>query len=1018
MSGDAAPPRRRVAVLGGGCGGLAAAWTLTATPELRARFEVTVYERSWRLGGKGASGRGSGDGFPGRRIEEHGLHIWFGFYAHAFRMLRDAYAEAGLAAGEDWWRVPFEKCDAVSLYDRGRGDTWIRQIMTLPVAPGPPPTRPRPFVLRRALARAARMVAHELRRGGTNAEPTRGGAPRASGDPLLSELAGTLDDTARTLESAPSEDAVWSAPVEIRRDGGALDPLGRDLRRLRWAATEAAGRLAGDDAGDEVRRGMPRPPGALTSRLRLLLGTVELVAATVAGLRADNGRAPDTVDLRAWLKSHGARDSVVDASPILRGLYDLTFAYRSGDKRAPDLAAGKALQSLLWMIDYEGAFMWRMRAGMGDVVFSPLYLALRQRGVRFRFFSQVTGLTVQPERPLIDRIELTRTARVRKGPDAYEPLERVGEWWCWPARPLADQVADGPGAAGPTSEALQRGADFDDAVLAIPAGALAEICGDLARRSTRFARMLDGTQTVRTKAMQLWLTRPVHELCHAAASDNKLDPPATAYVEPFDTYCDMSHLLTAEGAGSDGPKGVAYFCAVLDDSVPDADAQDHVHDAARRHLTEHARAFWPAAFNGDMFDWNVLYDPEERVGAQRLEAQYLRVNLDGSDRYVRTPAGGVDTRLEPGDCDFDNLALAGDWTHNAIDGGCVEAAVISGVRAGEALVERSRPASAVASLPAFVEFGELATAVPPFVCERLHLYGFIARADPARIRALCDRVLNAPTAGVRSYLPRFAHVLLVFSALDGMRSDAPAHRGLGAISYREAAIWIPVFINGGPRLFMPYLWLDDPIAIATGRELYGFTKTEGVIAGLPDASRPAGALELTVDRVTGAPAGAGESLATRQRLLTVHSGEVVRGTQRPAELGDLSALIEHFLGDGGADRDTEAEATRGSHPARRLAAGFHEFRAGRFRHVQLKQIRDAEHPDRATIQQLVETLSVIDLVAPRRFRLLPEHELTIAMPGGADFAATLGLESPQLTRGFEAEFGFRLEPGTVVWSAR
>ena len=147
-------------------------------------------------------------------------------------------------------------------------------------------------------------------------------------------------------------------------------------------------------------------------------------------------------------------------------------------------------------------------------------------------------------------------------------------------------------------------------------------------------------------------------------------------------------------------------------------------------------------------------------------------------------------------------------------------------------------------------------------------------------------------------------------------------------------------------------------------------------------------------------------------------GEVRRGTERPAELGDLPALIEHFLGDVGTDRDAEVEATRGRHSARRLAAGFHELRAGRFRHVLLKQIRDAEHPDRATIQQLVETLSVIDLAAPRRFRLLREHELTIAMPGGAELAATLGLKSPQMILGFAAEFGFRLEPGTVVWSAR
>ena len=39
------------------------------------------------LGGKCASGRG-----PHGRIEEHGLHIWFGFYDNSFDIIQDAYA--------------------------------------------------------------------------------------------------------------------------------------------------------------------------------------------------------------------------------------------------------------------------------------------------------------------------------------------------------------------------------------------------------------------------------------------------------------------------------------------------------------------------------------------------------------------------------------------------------------------------------------------------------------------------------------------------------------------------------------------------------------------------------------------------------------------------------------------------------------------------------------------------------------------------------------------------------------
>src|SRR6266508_6709403 len=83
---DGAAPRRpvRVAIVGGGCAGVAAAWHLSRQPG----YEVHVYERRWRLGGKGASVRDK-DG----RIRDHGLHIWLGFYENAFRMARECYAE-------------------------------------------------------------------------------------------------------------------------------------------------------------------------------------------------------------------------------------------------------------------------------------------------------------------------------------------------------------------------------------------------------------------------------------------------------------------------------------------------------------------------------------------------------------------------------------------------------------------------------------------------------------------------------------------------------------------------------------------------------------------------------------------------------------------------------------------------------------------------------------------------------------------------------------------------------------
>jgi uncharacterized protein with NAD-binding domain and iron-sulfur cluster len=79
--------RRKIAILGGGVASLTTAYELTRTPELAARHEVTVYQMGWRLGGKGASGRNLHEN-KGKRIEEHGLHVWLGFYENAFSLMK------------------------------------------------------------------------------------------------------------------------------------------------------------------------------------------------------------------------------------------------------------------------------------------------------------------------------------------------------------------------------------------------------------------------------------------------------------------------------------------------------------------------------------------------------------------------------------------------------------------------------------------------------------------------------------------------------------------------------------------------------------------------------------------------------------------------------------------------------------------------------------------------------------------------------------------------------------------
>ena len=170
--------------------------------------------------------------------------------------------------------------------------------------------------------------------------------------------------------------------------------------------------------------------------------------------------------------------------------------------------------------------------------------------------------------------------------------------------------------------------------------------------------------------------------------------PVEPRVEPLYTWCDMSYLLAHEGwRPEDGVRGLAYFCGVLDDRRGEtcAEADRRVKDSARSFLEEHLGDVWPgarAAEDDRSLEWRLLADRMGRAGAARLASQYWRANTAGSERYVLTPAGAVRHRLAADESGVDHLVLAGDWTRNGIDGGCVEAAIRSGVQAAQALIQR------------------------------------------------------------------------------------------------------------------------------------------------------------------------------------------------------------------------------------------------------------------------------------------------------------------------------------------
>ena len=101
----------KIAILGGGIGALTAAFELTNIPDWQSQYDITVYQQGWRLGGKGASARNPDANW---RIEEHGPHVWFGFYFNAFRVIEGAY----------------EYCRQNGLLPEGAFTTWQQAFQT------------------------------------------------------------------------------------------------------------------------------------------------------------------------------------------------------------------------------------------------------------------------------------------------------------------------------------------------------------------------------------------------------------------------------------------------------------------------------------------------------------------------------------------------------------------------------------------------------------------------------------------------------------------------------------------------------------------------------------------------------------------------------------------------------------------------------------------------------------------------------------------------------------------------
>lgn len=682
----------KIAVLGGGVGAITAAYELTQ-PELQGKYEVTVYQMGWRLGGKGASGRNQSEH---DRIEEHGLHIWLGCYENSFHIMREVYEALGrpegspLATAQD----AFKAHSKVVLNQKFK-EKWVPWVLNTPSSDSFPGDLKHTPGVWHYLLKVLEWIP---------------------------KIIDSLDSPElKAAENGPAHDSWWHNFLKSiglgkkhpHKDHFRADLL-HDARKLILSLGKSYGPAT--ETHKKIDELLVQFKEAIHNKIKHLIDDdLELLRAWIFidfGLTNIRGVFQDQLhhkgyetinnwDYRDWLAHHGASEEALN-SPILTVLYELVFAYENGVSMGPDvkqnMEAGTILKGLPRIaLGYTGAFMWKMQAGMGDVVFAPMYEVLKSRGVKFNFFHRVTNLRTDGKQ--VTKVEMSKQVNLLK--DEYDPLIPVKRLPCWPSKPLYDQILEAdelkkqninlesfwtPWKDTGGTISLEKGKDFDHVVLGISIGSLPFIAKDLITANDCWQKMVDNVKTVETQALQIWQNKNLTEMGYASPDHEPVT--GTFEVTPMSTWADMSHLIPHENWPKGEVEMIGYFTGCLAEEEKAPPGTEHGYPAAmlekniinsKKLFQDNIRLIWPD------FDWDALVAPENELGIERLKNQFHRVNIDPSERYVQTVADSTQYRLKSGESGYEGLVLAGDWTLNGLNMGSVEAATMSGMQASRAI---------------------------------------------------------------------------------------------------------------------------------------------------------------------------------------------------------------------------------------------------------------------------------------------------------------------------------------------
>jgi acetoacetate decarboxylase len=324
------------------------------------------------------------------------------------------------------------------------------------------------------------------------------------------------------------------------------------------------------------------------------------------------------------------------------------------------------------------------------------------------------------------------------------------------------------------------------------------------------------------------------------------------------------------------------------------------------------------------------------------------------------------------------------------------------------------------TLPAYVDYGGLVCCPTPFSCRRTTLDGFFVKADGKKLDALCKRVFSEPTNGAVEYVALGDFVMLAWGITDASSLTTGSERPggtpwneRGAVHEPQVCVWVPAAAvkRNGNKLrahkfvwFLPYIWVDNAMSLATGRETLGYPKTFGRFT-FPSGGDPR---SWTVDafglnysptsmaayhpllqiKQTG---GFGETINDgfdNLRDLGLHIAHRLFGTTQPGEVRPDVDFIKSIFGDFGHKRMPQ---------------------------VFFKQFRSAEDGLGACLQQVVEAHYQITKIKGFPYPHLQEFGLEVHQLDSHPLFEDLGLANQQVRAAYHIEMDFEVRGGKVLW---